>query len=446
MYKIVTFSILLIIMGAIVILAVRSAMRNITFFEWEVDDGDVDDGEENDPKQWECSFQEEVALTHYVYPYMIPRFVPNMTLPEDPIFAYTETGKIYALNFTDGSVMWDLDFASAFSHDPAIFGESLFVYTADSIISLDPVNGTENWEVDVSGFGHIPPSYTTDSIFIYTNQKSIHSYSLDGSLKWKFTLQDHLGSSMFANDRYLVYNNLNDMIHCCDLENATVNKHDELQIEEWWVREIQVLGMEFGEITTYDPLLDPREYYELLILWSDTQISLLHANSGDEYWSLNFTTGLAHDPAIFFSRAESVHPEIESIYIPFRNNTIETYRPSGMKVWNASIPGGIILPIRMSDPKYGNVYANLFVTTDSGVSVFSGANGIKRSELEVDETIQSLTLSDEQLIISTGTDVEAYYNWYASSRDYSPNSAPFPSPLVPVLVSLFFIWYRKKAE
>jgi hypothetical protein len=404
-----------------------------------------DTPEQND-KLWEQSFDEDISLTDYVYPYQVPR---RWTLIIDPAFAYTETGTITALNFTDGSVMWEQSFGEPFSFPPAVSGESLFIFTDDRVYCYNPVNGTEIWKATIPGFGHVAPLFDIDSIFLLTRDEVLYSFTLEGQIEWFYQIEGGVRNSIFANDRFLVWNDDHGQLHCYDLKNASISHDHELDVDGLWIREHPSSGISFGEITTRSGgFMTSRKYHELLIIWDRDRFALMHASTGDEYWSRNFNASFDFAPSVFFSHAESSHPRIRSIILTFEDDTIEALLPSGTTVWGASLSQPIILPPRMSDSnEWNRTFPNLFLASNTNIRVIDGSDGSFLTDIENKDGLRSITLSDDQLIISTGRKVISYHNRFATPRDYSGSSTPIPLPLVPfVIATVYMSHHRRKRQ
>lgn len=424
--NIIGFIIFIIIVQAVVPKIVIEILGRETFAE---NDEDGDDGIYSMPWTarfpkvlWTTGLPEDVDLTHYVYPYRIFHGTSGM-IPDDPVFAYTDTGKIHALNFTDGSIVWEKDFGHPFKMDPVIYNSSLFVFTPSAIVNIDPETGTERWRNIIPSIMPIPPSFHDDTISFASDQDIIYAYYTGtGFLIWKFEIEGTVDTGLFLSQDYLIFHDTQGYLRCHDLENATVGGGKELEMDEIWRKELEIHGMEFGISTTMHHAFGPDDYHELIILWDPAHLFTLHASTGKEYWSRQYDIPLKFPPAVFYSRGESNYPEIEYVYVVLENNSVETIAPNGNVSMSFSVQHDVVLPLRLSYFRESTTsYLSIFVTTDEGVVVYDARSGELLEEFEVRRNIRSLTLSDEQMIISTGPRVTSFISEYASPRDYAGN-------------------------
>lgn len=382
------------------------------------------DSEEEDDPLWSREFDEEVSFSHYVYPYMLPKFPPNIgsnfSVIIDPIMTYTDSGQIHGLNFTNGESMWERDFSEPFMQPPRVWEEGLYIFLTSRIICLDPMNGTDIWSANVTELSPIAACYYDGSLFVIDEGKTIISFLPNGTLNWTFDTRVFVSNNIRVTHNYLIFDDNHDRIHCFNMSTANINEENDLILDRLWIVDQPSQGIRFGRDISWNTIINSYDITDLVMTWEGRNLVALNASSGEEAWNYSTKSDIIHGPSLFMSAGESLHPQIETIYVLTTDKSVTCLFPSGKEQWNLTMEDKIVNPLRLSSSSSSPTkYPYVFITSETGIHVLEGHSGMAVSNLTIQNRIRSISLSDEQVTISTGTKVMSYHNDYASPRDYS---------------------------
>ncbi len=123
-----------------------------------------------------------------------PRITPN-TLAVDlgRVYTYRDNCCVYALNASDGSLVWSVNPASDLYSDPVAAYGRLFIGTSGGIIALDQATGATLWTKALGDVVIAAPLHANGTLYVVTYQGSV--YAFDSSTGNLF-LEAHPGLGM----------------------------------------------------------------------------------------------------------------------------------------------------------------------------------------------------------------------------------------------------------
>ena len=107
------------------------------------------------------------------------------------VYAADHSGKISALNATDGRVLWERKTRIPFSGGPDVDGERLAVGSSNGeVLLLSARDGSQRWRTQLGSEVLSIPRIIGDLVVVHTIDDSVYGIDLgDGSERWRFSHQ-----------------------------------------------------------------------------------------------------------------------------------------------------------------------------------------------------------------------------------------------------------------
>ncbi len=382
--------------------------------------------EEGEEWEWRRSLDEEVLLTHYVFPYDPVVVVEKEII--DPAFAYTESGAVYALDFEDGETLWKLDFGSSFTLQPVVYLNALYVFVEDDIISLEPLTGAENWRFTVPDLAEMEPSFHQGCIAVVSGENTVYSISTAGELNWRMILLYTLWKPPAVNDHFLVTTDSYHIMYCYNLSDGEIVADRYMIAPLLWQQGEPCDGYQLATNRVGGGWLYQPDNEDLVIIRSGVLVKVLHAENGSEYWSHRFSAHISWEITLLYWNFDYHDQHVGGLFVSLENNTIVRIGENGLIRWFYECPGVINLPVRLSarvvvtDEFLWNIQSTefyLFVGTGKRIHILDAETGQKVDRIKSKYHVDSLTLSIRRVILSGGSRVVCYENEYASPADTS---------------------------
>ncbi len=124
-------------------------------------------------------------------------FTGGLAANNDILFITTGIGNIYALNYSDGSLIWKKNILTQISAPPVVNKQKVFVTTDDNqLIVFDANNGDEIWDhsgniENVSIVGGVNPAIKNGIVYVTYSTGEIYALNENnGSIQWYENLVD----------------------------------------------------------------------------------------------------------------------------------------------------------------------------------------------------------------------------------------------------------------
>ena len=202
---------------------------------------------------------------------------------------------IFAIDRTNGGIIWELKIEGDFFSSPCILDEKIIIGSLDKKIYCLDLSGNLLWHYETNGEIWSSPSLDTDYIYVGSDDANIYSLNMDGSLRWKTRLNGKIRSSspcLASEDHLLFCGTHEGGMYCIDTIKGSVK----------WSKQIQ------------NPVLSSPTVIEGKVIFatSNNSVYCFESNSGSKLWE--FETGdkvwsspslVQNDKMLFFGCLDS---------------------------------------------------------------------------------------------------------------------------------------------
>ncbi|MCK4457309.1 MAG: PQQ-binding-like beta-propeller repeat protein [Thermoplasmata archaeon] len=196
---------------------------------------------------------------------------------------HQDSGTVYALNASDGEVVWTVDYGWEYTASPLVVDGVVYIpFTSDRMVALHASNGTAIWDRNVPTHMHTSPAY--ENGVVYTAHKRVAAVNAtNGDIIWQSDLQNYYFTSgiVVAGDK--VCCNGHQYLACFHKTNGTTIWKRDLGVVRWNARDSTPAVM--GD--------------ELFVGTQDGWAYSLYLNNGDILW--NVTLGSPTNGSIIAS-------------------------------------------------------------------------------------------------------------------------------------------------
>jgi len=312
---------------------------------------------------------------------------------------------------------------------------------------VNPMTGTENWRFEVPQLSSLEPSFFRGSVAVVSEYREIYSISSEGTLDWRMDLLYTIDRAPSLNDAFLVAMTQQGRMNCYNLS-AGVIVSGTMIAPPQWSSELQC--REFLLATNRTSWGWSGSYnHDFVLCTRDDRLTALYAENGTEYWSRQFGNDISHDLRILYLDCDETRQHVVSLYVVLENNAIYKLYDNGTEAWSYQSNEHIVLPPRLSVEVvigwfgFKSNIVHLFVATQTGVVVLDDVSGTTLEYLELTGEPLAITLSERQVIVSTGTEVASYRNRFASPAD-TGESSPLPGSAALIALCAAVLFRRKR--
>ncbi len=386
-------------------------------------------------KTWERNFfDEDISITHYVYPHDHARFVYVI----DPVYVYTDSGMLHALNITNGATMWKKDFGLQFRLDPFLLHESLYIFLEGKVLSVDPLTGEENWQAEVPGLSSYDPWFSPNYLGLVSAGREVYCFNPAGELLWKFRPGFSFSMSPQFTEDWLVVGDSSGNLYCYDLAEGKIDEEKNMDAPQLWFREKPCLEFQLAK--------DGYREGDSVYILEEDEFLAVRAHNGSLRWSVELETELIYSPLLYRDAYNQSGERVEAIYLVPNSREVWKLRDNGSLNWSYTLEDPLTLPPRISVMKsFSADWVYLYLSTEDQIHVINCYFGTEMENFKVRPGAEFLTLSPGQVILGGENWVIAYDSFYASPADYGTDSTPgFEGVGLLVAALLGLMLYRRR--
>ncbi|MGI9469902.1 MAG: PQQ-binding-like beta-propeller repeat protein [Rubripirellula sp.] len=138
----------------------------------------------------------------------------------DRVFISDVMGKVYAIDLTDGSELWKIDYETGFLAGAAVKGERVVIGDIDgNLYALDASSGKELWRATTDGEINGSVAFYEGNVLVTSQDGKLYCFSLeDGTPVWTYLTDDQIRCSpTVAGDRTFL-GGCDGQLHVVDLK------------------------------------------------------------------------------------------------------------------------------------------------------------------------------------------------------------------------------------
>lgn len=247
----------------------------------------------------------------------------GLALKDSYLFALTGSGSVFALNKTNGNILWQQDLQIPLRVAPSVAGNILFIQTIDNkLLALDMKDGHQIWSYDISSedtvlAGGASPAYDAQKEIVVTafsngelqafNAKIGYSLWSNNLINTSFSSSSLVNavkaSPVIENDTVFAIGN-NNKVMAVDLETGDI----------LWTQPIGGVNTPFVEKTA------------LFLISNDGKLWALDKETGNEIWSSDVLEGIKLEKRrdIYLSGPLMINSEL---LITASNGLVYTFDP-----------------------------------------------------------------------------------------------------------------------
>lgn len=146
---------------------------------------------------------------------------------ENTAYAPNNNGHLYALDLTDGSLLWSLEVGGHLWSTPATDGAKLYVSSLDhNVYAIDLESRTVVWKTDLGGPVPGSPVLSADGSTLFVGSFAAKVFALDaasGAITWSKGTQDWVWGQPALDGETLYYADLDGNVYSLDLASGRQN-------------------------------------------------------------------------------------------------------------------------------------------------------------------------------------------------------------------------------
>ncbi len=185
------------------------------------------------------------------------------------IFVGSVDGRVYALDFETGDLLWNYTTGNWIGSSPAVTGGKVYVSSCDGYFyALNASNGGLLWRYPTGG-GTCSPTIAEGKVFVGSLNHSFYAFTEDGAVLWNYTAGEFIESCPAVADGKVYFGSADGYVHALNITNGA----------RIWINNTG------GWIYSSPAVVDGKLY----IGSTDGKVYCMDAQSGNFEW--NYSTG-----------------------------------------------------------------------------------------------------------------------------------------------------------
>jgi outer membrane protein assembly factor BamB len=197
------------------------------------------------------------------------------------VYIGSDDGSLYALDATNGSVVWRGETGGSVRSSPAVVGGTAYVGSlGGGLYAFDVNDGSETWNVSTGDSIYSPPTVEEGVVYVGDDGGTIHAVYANGTERWSYPTGGDVDGAPAVEDGVIYAGSWDDYLYAIDAENGSLR----------WRKDVG------GDVTLSSPTVVDGTVY--LGVYGTNSTIAVNATTRETVWNVSVGGRVRGSPAV----------------------------------------------------------------------------------------------------------------------------------------------------